>query len=223
MKNSGIIRYLKKLEKKEFPKEKNSDNGISFFLSLIAIAISGVSFYYQFFYESYDIKVNFISADFDDNSNLNFKMVYHNKSTLNATILRNTVVFYQDSTKIDSKSIFFYKDKFKQSFVEEFDPIVLDRDKQIYREISQPINFNNIYSKNIINLKDTIRISLAIGFLDEFGNYATSYIPMGWVTLDSLNNPESYSFTYLSKTLYVDTYRSGNSKTVEHKTIIEYK
>lgn len=224
MNNSGIIRHLKNLKKNDNTSNitmKKRESDISLFLSLIAIFLSGLSIYFQFFYENYDLRINFISAEFDNKSNLNYKIIYHNKSNQNATILRNTIVFYQDSTNIGSKSIYFSSNKPKQSFNEEFDPVVLEENKQIFREINQPINFKNVLNKKNINYNDTIRISLAVGFINETGNYSTNYIPLGWVKLDSINQPENYSFDYSSYELLSTSYRSSTSRIVEKTSIRE--
>lgn len=222
MNNSGIIRHLKSLKKNDnTPNQmaKKSEGRISLLISLIAIFFTGLSIYFQFFYEKYDLRIYIISADFDYKSNFNYKIVYHNKSNQNATILRNTIVFYQDSTDIESKSIYFCSNEPKQSFNEEFDPVVLEENKQIFREVKQPINFKNVFSKKNINYKDTIRVSLAVGFINETGNYSTNYIPLGWVKLDSINQPENYSFNYSSYELLSTSYRTGTLRTVEKISI----
>jgi hypothetical protein len=135
--------------------------------------------------------------------------------------LRNTIVFYQDSTNIDGKSIYFSSNEPKQSFIEEFDPVVLEENKQIFREVKQPIIFKNVLNRKNINYKDTIRISLAVGFINETGNYSTNYFPLGWVKLDSINQPENYSFDYSSYELLSTSYRSNTSRIVERTRIVE--
>ncbi|MDR0227474.1 MAG: hypothetical protein LBI72_00160 [Flavobacteriaceae bacterium] len=216
--NSGNIRFLKKINENLLKNKADNQktNNFSELISYLALIVSCISIYFQFFYEKHDIRANFISATFK-NDTLIYNVVYHNKSNQDATILRNSLIFHQLKNEeiADAKSgfILFKRNSNEQIFNEEFDPIVLNLGTQLYKEIKQPFDFNTIYKDTLINIKDTLNISLAIGFINEYGNYSINYLDLGWVLLASLKQPKYYKFNYISKELLSETYRSSSFRT----------
>jgi hypothetical protein len=197
-------------QSKSDPK-KNSADGMTLFISLVAIAISLFTLYFQFFYEKNELRINFVSASFENDSTLISQMVYHNKGNTYATVLGNKIVFYQDSNTIENKSITFSKQNGEQSFETAFEPLVLSPGQQVYKEIDQPFNFKKIIPKHIpINFKEKIRMALAISYINsENGLYTTNYIPIGWLRLDSNLRVQGFNVDYKTELLTSDRYYSG--------------
>jgi hypothetical protein len=182
----------------------------SLLLSLIAIGVSFAALYFQFFYEKIEVRTSFISSNFVNDSILISKILYHNKGNQYSTILRNEIVFYQNTKDIENKGIFFSKNAPKQVFEECFDPIVLLPGQQLFREIVQPFNFKNVNLKEIqIRVKDTIRIALVVGFINNDGLYSINNIPIGWLLLDTNLTMKYFSVEYKSAVLIGNTYRSN--------------
>lgn len=201
-------------------KSKNQSSSVkpierwALFLSSLAILISGITLYFQFFYEKYDLRVNFISATFKNDSTLVSTLVYHNKSNTHATVLGSSMVFYQDSTDIENNSFQFSKDKNLQYYKEEFNPIVLTPGQQIHRDILNFFYFKelNHYKDLPINTKSKIKLALAIDYINESGRYSTNFIPVGWISLDSAFDINDYNVVYTTETLKSDWYYTGIHK-----------
>jgi hypothetical protein len=182
-------------------------------LSLLAIITSGITLYFQFFYEKNDLRANFISAEFTNDSTLVSTIIYHNKGNSYATVLGNSIVFYQDSSDIENKSFQFNDNKIIQDYHERFDPLILSPGQQIHKNISQVFNFNHLNFKEFsIDPSVKVKLALAINYINHNGYYSTNFIPVGWVKLDSNLHVDDYIVNYKTEILSSDTYYTGMHK-----------
>lgn len=175
-------------------------------LSLIAVVVSIATLYVQFFYERHLTTASFIDLDFDTDSLISSKIIYHNKGNQYETILRNTIIFHQAKNLSKKQEIRFSLREASPaiSYREEFDPVVLSPGQQVYRDIKQPFDFRLI--ENELNLNDTIRLSAEIGYLNNNGYYSTNVIPMGWLLLDSQKTVKYWKAEYMVQELESDEY-----------------
>jgi len=196
--NSGLIRNLKKIDKNlnREPKqifEKQNRDYTSLFISILALAISGVSIFMQFFYESYQLKASIVNCDIFKNS-ISLDLLYSNKGNQDATIISSEIFFNSDRNE--------NKKDFNIQFVndenENTSAFVLSPGKQIFYKLNQRVYF---YEKGILdryktNTRDTLRVNLRINYITERALQSDTIIKCGWLTLDSLNMIKNYSIDY---------------------------
>ena len=212
----GLRNIQKEIEKTNTTDSNSKSKPIerwTLFISLVAIIVSAVSLYFQFFYEKYDLRANFISASFINDTSLVATIVYHNKGNSYSTVLGNSVIFYQDSINIEKNSFQFIDNKTVQQYNETFDPLVLTPGQQIHRDIRQYFDFKKFnFSELSINPTLNIKLALAINYINENGYYSTNFIPIGWLKLDSTMQVDDYSVKYKTEILNSDTYNTGMSR-----------
>lgn len=206
--NSGLIRSLKNLNKKidAIPKEskkKNSD--VSFRISALALIISIISIYLQFFYESHNLKASLIDASVTKDS-LSLNLIYQNKGNQDATIIKTEVFFFSDKNKNDKKSHIQFINKEN----DKLPPFILSPGKQIFHNFIQRVYFdeNGLLVSSRTRNKDTLRVNLRINYITGNSLQAEDVLNCGWLTLDSLNHIKNWSIDYQNIALNSDTYFS---------------
>lgn len=178
--------------------KRMSSENFTIFLSVLALSISGVTMYFQFFYENYSISTSFIGGGFSNDSTLTVRIIYNNKGTRYATILGTNVIVY--SYKETSKSgLKMSTSDSKWIETDEFQPVILNPGQQFYQELKQPADFNKLYSTTLpFSYWDTIGIALNFSFINSDGQYADKQLPIGWLLLSTNENyrPEFWEFNY---------------------------
>ncbi|WP_313375153.1 hypothetical protein [Chishuiella sp.] len=200
MNNSGLIRQLKKLNKNNTSKidtSKESGNNFANFISIIALLISGISIYFQFFYRNYDLNVSLIDNDIKSDS-INLNLIYNNNGNKDATII-NSKIYYGKNDSIYNKL------NFTQTKNEK--PYILSPGNQFYYKLVEKVGFNE-YSKEFLN-GDTLKLIIKINYLNN--NYLQSEIQkeIGWITLDSSLQIDKYQVNYQNINLDSDEYFSS--------------
>ena len=209
---NNFLKRLSQINQNEGHSTKQIEK-LTFMISLFAIVISCITLYFQFFYEKNDLRANFISADFKNDSTLISTIVFHNKGNTYSTVLGNTIVFYQDTTNIENTCFEFDSMRRAQDYSENFEPFVLVPGQQIHKDIHQSFDFTKLnFAAFKINPKLKIKLALAISYINKYGFYSTSFIPVGWVQINSFFQIEDFSVEYRSETLSSDTYYSGMYK-----------
>jgi hypothetical protein len=206
MNNSGLVRQLKRISKKtahsDKPKSKNSSNLIAF----IALIISGVSLYFQFFHEKYDLNASIIDAEIK-NDTISLDLIYHNKGNQDATISSAEIFFYSDKNKSKLENhIEFINDKQL--------PYILSPGKQVFKQLTQKVYFNekDLLENSKTRYNDTLRVSLRVTFLNENSLQSEKITECGWITLDSVKNIDYWYIKYQKLTLDSDEYFSSGYK-----------
>lgn len=206
--NSGLIRSLKNLNKNinSLPKEsKKKDKDSSFGISALALIISIISIYLQFFYESHDLKASLIDANATKDS-LSLNLIYQNKGNEDATIIKTEIFFFSDKNKTDDKSHIQFINKEN----DKLPPYILPPGKQIFHKFIQKVYFDEdglLVSSRTRN-KDTLRINLKINYITGNSMQAEDILNCGWITLDSLNQIKNWSIDYQNIDLNSNTYFS---------------
>ncbi len=215
IKHSRIINIKSKAFRKEKKNNKKaSQDNTSLLISFLAICISLLTLYFQFFYEKYHLLASVVDGTFENDSILTAKVIYHNKGNQHSTIVSNTVIFYQDSTDIENKGFYFSPTEVIHSTEDNYEPIVLTPSQQIYRDINQPVNFKGINSKLLnIDPYNAIRIGIKFGFINNNGMHSTSIVPIGWLSLDSTFQIKKWNIDFTSQNLESDSYYSGRYTT----------
>lgn len=215
-------------------KKSKAFEWLSMLLSIAAISISGLTLYFQFFYERYNLTARFVRGDFINDSTFVVGIIYNNKGNQYSTILTNNVDFYNADTSkpikvIDStsgtsvhKPLFIkivpaYNASSKQERQIKYNPEVLSPGQQVYREFINPVHFDSLaLIGSSLNLYDTIRISVTIGFINREGYSAYQTLDVGWLTLDPEFRVQSYQLSYEAKELgeggYISAIGVGPSK-----------
>jgi hypothetical protein len=199
--NPGLIRSLKRIEKNGIIGKKGDlrVQSLSFFLSVIALIVSGSSIYFQFFHEDFDLNASLLNAEVYEDS-LNLSLIYHNKGNQDATIISSRIFFYSDSNRANPKNHFYFVSN-------KIEPYILSPGKQIFINLKQKVYFDEVvYSKYNLSREDTIRVNLGIQFLNDNSLQSEREIECGWITLDSLNNIEYWLLNYQRIKLESDEY-----------------
>ncbi len=201
MNNSSIIRQLKKLSKNSTnvnpEKPTNASTNLIAFLALI---ISLLSMYFQFFYERFDLNASLIDVEIKKDT-IGLNLIYHNKGNQDATIISSEIYFYSDKNKnIMSNYIQFINKK--------QEPYILSPGKQIFKNFIQKVHFDedDILKRNWTKNKDTLRVELIIKYLRDNSLQAEKRIKCGWITLDSINKINSWFINYQKIELDSDEY-----------------
>ena len=199
------------IEKKDFSGSKvKSHDRLSLLVSILAIGISLMTLYFQFFYEKYHLIASIVDGTFDNDTTLVTKVIYHNKGNQHSTITQNVIYFYQDSTDIENKAFYFSSIKPEISYKDEYDPIVLTPGQQIYRDINQPINFKTINYKSLnIDPNKDIKMAIKIGFINDDGFLSAKIIPIGWLMLDTSFSVRYWNVDFVTKNLESDSHYSS--------------
>ncbi|THU39289.1 hypothetical protein FAM09_12310 [Niastella caeni] len=205
---TGLARMIASNNKKEQVNSKpNSSEKTSLVISIIAIGISLLSLYFQFFYEKYYLIANVIDGTFENDSTLITKVVYHNKGNQHSTIVQNTIYFYQDSTDIEAKGFYFSATKPEITRRDDYDPVVLTPGQQVYRDIIQPIDFQSLdYPSLNIDPSRQIKMAIKFGFVKDNGFIAVNIIPIGWLKLDSSLAVKYWNIDFATQHLESDTF-----------------
>ncbi len=201
MKNTGIIRELKHISKKidkqqkvKYNEKQKQPKRTSYFLSFIAIIISLISIYLQFFYYNYDLTANLVDGDYKNDS-LFYQIIYHNKGNQDATILSSKIQFYS-------------KNSISQiSFKQRETPLIISSRRQVYELMKFSTDFKNYNLKSLeVNEKDTISVELVFEFLNQNNHPAEKKINCGWIILDEKKKVKYYSTDLNSIILESDYY-----------------
>lgn len=200
MNNSGLIRQLKKINRNNQSKiksKKETANNFSDIISIIALLISGISIYFQFFYRNYDLNVSLIDNDIKSDS-INLKLIYNNNGNKDATII-NSKIYYGRNDSIYNKLNF---NKLKNE-----KPYILSPGNQFYYKLQEKIGFNEY--PNEFHNGDTLKLLIRINYLNN--NYLQSEIEkeIGWITLDSLLQIDKYEIKYQNINLDSNEYFSS--------------
>lgn len=184
---------------------KKKDKDSSFGISALALFISIVSIYLQFFYERHNLKASLIDAEVIKDS-ISLNLIYQNKGNQDATIIKSEVFFFSDKNKTDVKSHieFINKENDKQP------PFILSPGKQIFYKFTQKVYFdeNGLLVSSRTRNKDTLRINLRINYITGNSMQAEDILNCGWITLDSVNQIKNWSIDYQNIDLNSDTYFS---------------
>lgn len=196
--NSGVIRNLKKIDKSlnREPKqifEKQNKDHTSFFISILALVISIVSIYLQFFYHSYQLRASIVDCNITENS-VSLNLLYSNKGNQDATII-NSELFFNSDRNENKKNLHIQFENNENNNISAF---ILSPGKQIFHKLNQGVNFDE---KGLLDLKktntrDTLRVNLRINYITERALQSDTIIRCGWITLDSLNKIKNFSIDY---------------------------
>lgn len=201
MNNTGIIKQLKRQKKDENRNLKNIPFGRSNFISFLALIVSCIALYFQFFYHHYELKASFVSGEVYNDS-LNVNLVFHNQGNQDATVIKSKLWFYPESHKRKPQSHLGFKDK-------KVVPFVLSSGEQKFYKISEPIDFSIFdFKKRDINPRDTLRIELQLSYLNNDNLITEKEEIIGWVTLNEKMIVEFYSLRFKNIELDSDSYIS---------------
>jgi hypothetical protein len=176
-------------------------------ISIVAISISCLTLYYQFFYEKHELIASIVDGEFEGDSILVTNVIYHNKGTQHGTIVQNTIYFHQNSSDIENKGFHFTPSAPKICYKDDFDPVVLLPGQQLYKSIVQPFRLNRIDYKSFnMDPGEPIKISLLVGYINDKGTRTAEFIPMGWVKIDTTHRITSWNIDFTSKTLESDSH-----------------
>jgi hypothetical protein len=205
--NSGLIRNLKKIDKNIIQKpnqlfEKQNKNHTSFFISILALVISIVSIYLQFFYESYKLRASIVDCNITKNS-VSLNLLYSNKGNQDATII-NSELFFNSDRNENKKNLHI---QFENNENDNMSAFILSPGKQMFHKLNQGVNFDEegLLDLKKTNTRDTLRVNLKINYITERALQSDTIIRCGWITLDSLNRIKNYSINY--KTFELDSNR----------------
>ena len=206
MSNSGLVRQLKRINKKadvsKQPEPKSSSNLIAF----IALIISAISLYFQFFYEKYDLNTSIIDAKVQ-NDTISLDLIYHNKGNQDAAISSAEIFFYSDKNKLKPENHI-------EFINEQQEPYILSPGKQVYKRFIQKVYFTekDLLENSKTNYNDTLRVNLRVTFLNENSLQSEKIAECGWITLDSLRNIDYWFIKYQKLNLDSDEYFSSGYK-----------
>jgi len=192
-------------------KDSNVISGLSLIVSVIAIC---ATVYFQIFFENNETSASFINGTIKHDTTLIAHIIYNNRGNRYATILRNTIIFYQkeDSVEKNESNGIKFNSKSERIYDDELDPIVMSPGQQLYRKLNQSIDFKNIdFKTENINPRDTIQIGLIVGFLSPSGYHSSNILKMGWLKLDTVYKIKNWSFHFINKKLESDSYWSDTS------------
>jgi hypothetical protein len=197
------------LDKKENLKGKEKNRNGTLNISLLALAISLLTLYFQFFYEKYHLIASVVDGTLENDSLLVLKIIYHNKGNQHSTVTQNAIYFYQDSTDIENKGFHFSSIKSGITYKDEYVPLVLTPGQQIYRDISQPISFKGL-NYELLNIDPTkdIKIAIKIGFINENGFHSANIIPIGWLKLNKIFVVNYWNIEFTTSDLESNAYYS---------------
>ncbi|MBP0904717.1 hypothetical protein ACFSKN_10460 [Mariniflexile gromovii] len=186
MSNTGLIRQLKKITQQNKENEvfvkKSRNIGRPSFWSFLAIIISLISIYLQFFYINYDLRLNLVDG-FIKNDTLRCQIIYHNRGNQDATVLNSKIELYPKNQK-KKNSI-----KLPQRKI----PLIISNGNQKYEEMKFSINFNNYNLDSWgYTVEDTLAVELIFEFLNDNNYRSDKRIICGWIKLDSLQKIEYY-------------------------------
>lgn len=186
MSNTGLIRQLKKISQQnkenEISEKKPKNIGRPSFWSFLAIVISLISIYFQFFFIDHDLRLNLVDG-FIKNDTLRYQIIYHNRGNQDATVLNSKIELYPKNQK-KRNSI-----KLPQRKI----PLIISNGKQKYEEMKFSTNFSNY---NLVSwgytVEDTLAVELVFEFLNDNNYRSDKKIICGWIKLDSLQKVEYY-------------------------------
>jgi len=192
--------------------KSHSDN-FSFILSLIAITLSVVTIYLQFFYNKFDLNVSLIDETVSADS-LQLSLIYNNKGNHDATILSSEIFLY-------SKNNLMRKEKRLYPIQKNTDPQVLAPNKQLY--VAQKVNlvFSEVdLRKYGINVTDTLKVGLDVQYLRDNLLQGEVIRNCGWITMDKANSVSDYLIQYQKISLDANDYFvSGRQNKRVEKTV----
>lgn len=197
MNTTSLVRQLKKLNRSKSDKGKRDSTNLISFLALI---LSLISIYLQFFYERFDLSASLIDAEIKKDT-ISLNIVYHNKGNQDATIISSDVYFFLVKNKdIEPYHIQFVRDN--------QEPYILSPGKQTFKNFIQKVYFDE---KDLLNNKkvkntDTLRVGLKIQYLRDNSLQAEKRVTCGWITLDSINKISSWYINYQKIELDSDSY-----------------
>lgn len=198
------IKKNKKVETRDSLDSGNDTYLISLLLSIAALFISLMSVYFSHFHEDRTIGVSFVGADITSSS-VTPRIIYHNRGNKSATIIENNIIFHQNEKDIKESGIEFTLRDISKSDSLEYDPLVVKERDQVVRNIKQPIYFEDAFSLKF-NLKDTIKLSLQISYLDTDGLLRSSVFPIGMILLNDDYEIVDHRFVLFSENLYSNSY-----------------
>jgi len=184
----------------------NKNEKINLSIALIAIIISVVTLYFQFFYSSQAIRISIIDTSIQhDSIKLKSRIVYYNEGNKYATITKNNFYLYQKQNSGEDSGFMYLKNQ-----DDEYDPIVLSPGEQILKVLSQNLLLENLdFTKYHINTKKNIQVALVINFLNDNGLQSETYIDIGWIHLNKDQLINKYHFDYSSNILHSNEYFIG--------------
>ena len=206
--NSGIIRQLRNLGF-ETPQNENDNKKFdtSLLISLLALIISILSIYFQFFYEKFNLSTSLIDAEVYKDS-ISLDLIYHNKGNQDATVTNTEIFFYSDKNKTKHVNHIEFNNKNQE-------PYILSPGKQLFKKFVQQVYFieDSLLIKTQTNIRDTIRIQLRVSYLRDNSLEGEKIVNCGWITLDNQRKIDNWLIKYQKINLDSDTYFvSGYSK-----------
>lgn len=210
--NSGLIRQLKNL-KGDTPQEEKKDKKFdaSLLISLLALIISILSIYFQFFYEKFHLNTSLIDAEVYKDS-ISLDLIYHNKGNQDATITNTEIFFYSDKNKKKDINHIEFNNKNQE-------PYILSPGKQMFKKFVQQVHFmeDSLLIKTQTNIKDTIRIQLRVSYLRDNSLEGEKVVDCGWIILDDQSRIDNWLIKYQkinldSDTYFVSGYKKKNKK-----------
>ncbi|WP_134089794.1 hypothetical protein [Olivibacter sp. XZL3] len=206
--NSGIIRSLKKLNK-----NSNADlrdiserkSNVTFVISALALIISVLSLYLQFFYESHNLKASLIDANIKKDS-ISLDLIYQNKGTQDATVISSHIFF----SSYKNRELKKYHIEFINRENDNSPPVILAPGKQALYKLIQKVYFNE---KGLLESKgttkqDTLRVYLSINYINGNSLQSENNVECGWITLDSLGEVKHWTIDYQNIELNSNEYFS---------------
>ncbi|KAF9657920.1 hypothetical protein ABHQ57_08825 [Tenacibaculum sp. ZH5_bin.1] len=201
MNNSGIIRQLKELKKYNSNNSEKKPRGDSNFISFLALIVSCIALYFQFFYYHYDLKTAFVSGGIENDS-LNVNLVFHNQGNQDATVIYSRLWFYPKSHIEKPKSHLGFRDK-------KSNPFVLSKGEQKFHKINEPIDFKVFdFQEKGMDSRDTLKIELELRYLNNLNLITEKKEIIGWLTLDKGMKIEYFSLSFKNIEMESDTYIS---------------
>lgn len=199
--NTGLIRQFKQLNKNNNRVKKPIRKPV--FWSFVAIVISLISLYSQFFFINHDLRLNLVDGDYKKDT-LRYQIIYHNRGNQDATILTSSIELYK-------------KDKKKTSSIkleQRKTSLILSSGRQKYEEMKIPADLSNYdLSSWGFNWKDTLAVELSFQFLNDNSYPSEQRFECGWIKLDSTKQIEYYltnlnSIELESDIFFTRTYRT---------------
>jgi|GEM_PF-2292974 len=171
-------------------KVQRTQASISYWSLIFALLAFAATTYFSNIYEDRTISVSFLGSDIT-NTSIAPKFVYANKGNKSATIIENTIIFHQKQNDIEKNGLSF--DITREDSL-AYNPLVIKEKDQVFRKLKQNLFFDKSYSTDSLDLKDTIKVSIFISYVNTNGRFSSNIFPLGIILLDDQYNIKYYKF-----------------------------
>jgi hypothetical protein len=165
---------------------------ITIVISILALGISLLSIYFQFFYERSILKASIASCTSPNDSSLLVNIVYQNKGNQYETIISHELAYQKNYEDI----MWFAFDTTTGASVAS-KPMVLKPGEHYSIQILGSLGF----PKKDFKVTDTVSLSITINYLNEEGGLSYDKIYFGNLTIDSAFKIKDLDVYYISQTL----------------------